>query len=185
MFEWSLHGTVKIQVKRSLSSFLGPRFSFLWCRCYSCTLLKTVDSVSGKFSAQPHTIVKQICFPNGNVLFLSLFSLFKNWMHNVVWGCAEILPSIHVQVYLVCDLLKAHIYGWIRWLWGKGRKANLCPQEQRTIEIEIWIFDHYFIHKIQERSKGNCTAEFQIDNFHFGRAMFLRVTNCFVNISMF
>ena len=24
----------------------------------------------GKVSAQPHTIVKQICFPNGNVLFL-------------------------------------------------------------------------------------------------------------------
>ena len=46
----------------------------------------------GKISAQPHTIVKQICFPNGNVLFLSLFSLSKNWMHNVVWGCAEILP---------------------------------------------------------------------------------------------
>ena len=32
----------------------------------------------GKVSAQPHTIVKQICFPNGNVLFLSLFSLLKN-----------------------------------------------------------------------------------------------------------
>ena len=48
----------------------------------------------GKVSAQPHTIVKQICFPNGNVLFLSLFSLFKNWMHNVVWGCAEILPMV-------------------------------------------------------------------------------------------
>ena len=46
----------------------------------------------GKVSAQPHTIVKQICFPNGNVMFLSLFSLFKNWMHNVGWGCAEILP---------------------------------------------------------------------------------------------
>ena len=32
----------------------------------------------GKVSAQPHIIVKQICFPNGNVLFLSLFSLSKN-----------------------------------------------------------------------------------------------------------
>ena len=31
----------------------------------------------GKISAQPHTIVKQICFPNGNVLFMS-FSLSKN-----------------------------------------------------------------------------------------------------------
>ena len=45
----------------------------------------------GKIPAQPHTIVKQICFPNGNVLFWSLFYLSKNWMHNVVWGCAEIL----------------------------------------------------------------------------------------------
>ena len=51
-----------------------------------------VGKSKGKVSAQPHTIVKQICFPNGNVLFLSLFSLSKNWMHNVVWGCAEILP---------------------------------------------------------------------------------------------
>ena len=49
--------------------------------------------LAGKVSAQPHTIVKQICFPNGNVLFLSLFSLFKNWMHNVGWGCTEILPG--------------------------------------------------------------------------------------------
>ena len=32
----------------------------------------------GKVSAQPHTIVKQICFPNGNVLFSSLFTLIKN-----------------------------------------------------------------------------------------------------------
>ena len=46
----------------------------------------------GKISAQSHTIVKQICFPKNNVLFMSLFSLSKNWMHNVVWGCAEILP---------------------------------------------------------------------------------------------
>ena len=49
--------------------------------------------IKGKISAQPYTIVKQICFPNGNLLFLSLFSLSKNWMHNVVWGCAETLPN--------------------------------------------------------------------------------------------
>ena len=36
------------------------------------------SSIFGKISAQPPTIVKQICFPNGNVLFLSLFSLSKN-----------------------------------------------------------------------------------------------------------
>ena len=28
------------------------------------------DIEEGKISAQPHTIVKQICFPYGNVLFL-------------------------------------------------------------------------------------------------------------------
>ena len=32
----------------------------------------------GKISALAHPIVKQICFSNGNVLFLSLFSLSKN-----------------------------------------------------------------------------------------------------------
>ena len=36
------------------------------------------STIFGKFSAQPHTIVKQICFPNGNLLFLSLFSQSKN-----------------------------------------------------------------------------------------------------------
>ena len=53
-------------------------------------LSQTVDTINsnlayqegrrnmGKVSAQPYTIVKQICFPDGNVLFLSLFSLSKN-----------------------------------------------------------------------------------------------------------
>ena len=54
----------------------------------------------GKISAQPHTIVKQICFPNGNVLFFSLFPPSKNWMHNVVWGYAEILPFLLLQLTL-------------------------------------------------------------------------------------
>ena len=40
--------------------------------------LGLLENKLGKVSAEPHTIVKQICFPNGNVLFLSLFSLFKN-----------------------------------------------------------------------------------------------------------
>ena len=62
---------------------------FVYILASDCGLL---ENKLGKVSAQPHTIVKQICFPNGNVLFLSLFSLFKNWMHNVGWGCAEILP---------------------------------------------------------------------------------------------
>ena len=37
-----------------------------------------LNAAHGKISAQLHTIVKQVCFPNGNVLFLSLFSLSKN-----------------------------------------------------------------------------------------------------------
>ena len=61
------------------------------------TVLKLTYSYQSwvKVSAQPHTIVKQICFPNGNVLFLSLFSPFKNWMHNIGWGCVEILPHTY------------------------------------------------------------------------------------------
>ena len=56
---------------------------------FSWTQAPRKISVSGedlsKISAQPYTIVKQTCFPNG-----------KNWMHNVVWGrCAEILPVIN------------------------------------------------------------------------------------------
>ena len=57
------------------------------------TLIRVRGWIGGKISSQPHAIVKQICFPNSNVLFLSLFSLSKKWMHNVVWGCAEILPN--------------------------------------------------------------------------------------------
>ena len=34
--------------------------------------------ILGKISAKPYTIVKQIFFPNSDVLFLSLFSLLKN-----------------------------------------------------------------------------------------------------------
>ena len=40
---------------------------------------------------------------------------------------------------------------WVdRMAMREGGKANLCPQEHKTIEIEIWIFDLYFIHKFQE-----------------------------------
>ena len=40
-------------------------------------LQKKLKKCDGKISAQHHTIVKQICFPNGNAFFLSLFSLSK------------------------------------------------------------------------------------------------------------
>ena len=70
------------------------------------TFLKTGSKLSnstdlGKISVQPHTIVKQICFPNGDVLFLSLLSISKNWMHNEIWGRAKISPK---QLTSVDDL---------------------------------------------------------------------------------
>ena len=72
----------------------------------------------GKISAQPHTIVKQICFLNGNVLFLSLFSLSKNWMHNEVWGCAEILPPLdHVKVKCPININQCTFYIDVSQLW--------------------------------------------------------------------
>ena len=72
-----------------------------------------VEKKGGKISAQPHTIVKQISFPNSNVLFLSLFALSKNWMHNVRWGCAEIFTNMGNYNSFRNDASK-------RYLEGKG-----------------------------------------------------------------
>ena len=79
----------------------------------------------GKVSVQPHTIVKQICFPNGNVLFLSLFPLFKNWMHNVGWGCAGILPRNIPHKWI---MLFAHT----EWLFQKwmGSTVHFCTADE-------------------------------------------------------
>ena len=102
-FEFS-EWTVKVQLYEicdSVStsiSFITPPLTF--------GKLKNIDIAAGKVSAQPHTIVKQICFPNGDVSFFSLFSLFKNWMYNVGWGCADILPycvlSRYCLFYALC-----------------------------------------------------------------------------------
>ena len=53
-------------------------FVFNFLRVNNLTINFFAEKQRGKISAQPHTIVKQICFPNGNLLFLSLFSLSKN-----------------------------------------------------------------------------------------------------------
>ena len=55
-------------------SNLTGRFTIRHSPLVNFLLLRKVN----KISAQPHTIVKQICFPNSNVLFLSLLSLSKN-----------------------------------------------------------------------------------------------------------
>ena len=51
-----------------------------------------IGRLYGKVSAQPHTIVKQICFPNG---FPNCFCycFLCSRMHNEGQGCAEILPN--------------------------------------------------------------------------------------------
>ena len=93
---------VNILAKESLRFLLSTR---LW----TCKTVRYVNF--SKVSAQPHTIVKQICFPNGNALFLLLFSLFKNWMHNVGWGCAEILPKFHLtklKLYNSCGSVSSN-----------------------------------------------------------------------------
>ena len=76
--------------------------------------------------AEPHTIVKQICFPNDNVLFLSLFSLSKNWMHNVVWGCVEILPchpSTIKKSYVIQIVERSCV------MQHEGRKKHVTKKE--------------------------------------------------------
>ena len=102
-------GTTKGVVEKTVTYL--PRDSSQSEKCHDgrCT---------GKVSVQPHTIVKQICFPNGNVLFLSLFSISKNWMHNVVWSCAEILPTYKLIILMITGRtarLQLEIYpetGW-------------------------------------------------------------------------
>ena len=75
-----------------------------------------------KISAQPHTIVKQIFFPNGNVLFMSLFPLSKNWMHNVVWGCAEIYCRGKISAQPHTTLASNFFQTWKLSLW----KPHFC-----------------------------------------------------------
>ena len=78
--------------QRRLEAFESYHHHILPIRLYVCQW-SNWQKPDGKISAQAHTIVKQICFPNGNVLFWSLFSLSKRWIHNELWGCAEILPA--------------------------------------------------------------------------------------------
>ena len=72
----------------------------------------------GKVSAQPRTIEKQICFYNWNVLFLSLFSLAKNWMHNV--GAKSALADAGFVEEAISELLLTNRVFW------NGRDIWLC-----------------------------------------------------------
>ena len=79
--------------------------------CYIPSFLICIVNIWGKVSAQLRTIVKQICSPNGNVLF----SLFKNWMHNIGWGWAEILPHL---VTIAC------VISWRMLKWQDFRNSG-------------------------------------------------------------
>ena len=49
--------------------------------------------IAVKFRTAPH-YCKTNLFSLWKHIVFSLFSLSKNWMHNVVWGCAEIFTQI-------------------------------------------------------------------------------------------
>ena len=52
----------------------------------------------GKISPQPHTVVKQSSKLKCNLLIPSLFSLFRNCIHDEIWGCcAEIMPISNLK----------------------------------------------------------------------------------------
>ena len=88
-------------LSRFINSAVLLHSSFLIC----------IVNIWGKVSAQLRTIVKQICSPNGNVLF----SLFKNWMHNVGWSWAEILPHL---VTIAC------VISWRMLKWQDFRNSG-------------------------------------------------------------
>ena len=63
-----------------------------------------------------------------DVLFLSLFSLFKNWMQNVVWGCVEILPISlwNLRIYL---------------FWAQHISISIDKKSLKTLVLRIWRQD--------------------------------------------
>ena len=80
-----------------------------------------------KIPIQPHTFVKQICFPNGNVLFMSLFSLSENWMHNVVWIVRKFSSTckqfkiflVYIKLFSFGSFVFGHGLSFNRPLWLK------------------------------------------------------------------
>ena len=83
---------------RSLTVFDCISKHRIWCATFFPAGIEHAAN-QGKISAQPHTIVKQICFPNGNLLFLSLFPLSKNWMHSMglCGNFTQIKPGVWIS----------------------------------------------------------------------------------------
>ena len=117
---------------------------------------KTVVIISlVKFPHSPILLSKQICFSNGNVLFFSLFSLVKNWMHNVVWGCTEILPSPLVS-WLWCAILSLPC--------TSGQRLN-CVNQSLMEEWLMLIIEDYcqFIHENRSTRRFEEALLFTVD----------------------
>ena len=116
----------------------GSQFSQVTLAIYICLLahLAKFGPIRGKISVQAHTIVKQICFSDGNVLFLSLLSLSKNWMYNEVWGCTEISPD-HQPLLIVFTVKFPHgpilHYAFSSWIEITMTKTIHCHWENRFV----------------------------------------------------
>ena len=65
-------------IMRQSYYYLTPRWTTISFTILTFNLSNFSRKVISKISTQPHTIVKQICFTSGNVLFKLLFSLSKN-----------------------------------------------------------------------------------------------------------
>ena len=109
--------------------------------------LRLTRSVGGKVLAQLHTTVRQICFPDGMYFFLSLFSLLKNWMHNVVWGRAEILLWVAANKEPAQEFKSTVVLSYIN---GVTEVLRRCLQHQdiRTVfKSDTTLRSHLVWHK--------------------------------------
>ena len=104
MFSWITLQKCLRHHQQSVDLLSSPQQLRAWLVFRTCMYASRTNVLVSrvKIYAQRHTIAKQICFPNGNVLFLSLFSLSRNWMHNVACGCAEILPWVVRWEIVIC-----------------------------------------------------------------------------------
>ena len=109
------------------------------------------SSILGKISAQPHTIVKKL-FSQWQctvlVIFFSIGSFFflsKNWMRNVVWGWAEILPDS--LLIPRCDRkLRSKFKLWYRsYEWSIDRSIDHVIELKTISELmrlHLWSENH-------------------------------------------
>ena len=76
--------------------------------------------IAVKFRTAPH-YCKTNLFSLWKHIVFSLFSLSKNWMHNVVWGCAEILPkSLKSLLNVKSTRIILNFSNWVESAWDLG-----------------------------------------------------------------